>query len=228
MFGLELKTFDRDAAAKNKDALPFIGSYLWMRMAIGLLGVLLPVLLVLIDWWFLETRRPIRSSMSAYYHTSSGDLFVGGLFATGLLLLLGLCRPAIIGQAHLLADAEHAQCRQHHLRGRLGIVVFLSQKQQHIHVVARTKLPGGTDHIVHRHGHGPLVWADHPRQRTTCLETVFGKPAACRQRAHAATPDNLLDSLECPCRHYLQALEQQIVWGQGGIGSNVAAQHDNL
>jgi hypothetical protein len=87
MFGLQLSTFDREAAAKSKDALPFIGSYLWMRMAIGLLGVLLPVLLVLIDWWFLETRRPIRSSMSAYYHTSSGDLFVGGLFATGLFLV---------------------------------------------------------------------------------------------------------------------------------------------
>jgi hypothetical protein len=87
MFGLELNTFDRDAAAENEAARPFISSYLWMRMAIGLLGVCLPIGLVLADWWFVHARRPIRGSMSAYYHSSAQDLFVGGLVATGLFLL---------------------------------------------------------------------------------------------------------------------------------------------
>jgi hypothetical protein len=87
MFGLQLNTFDRDAAEKNEAARPFIGSYLWMRMAIGLLGVSLPVLLVLVDWWFVHARRPIRGSMSAYYHSSAQDLFVGGLVSTGLFLI---------------------------------------------------------------------------------------------------------------------------------------------
>jgi hypothetical protein len=87
MLGLELKTFDRDAAEENPAALPFIASYLWMRMAIGLLGVTLPVLLVVLDWWFVHSHRPIRGSMSAYYHSSSRDVFVGGLVATGLFLI---------------------------------------------------------------------------------------------------------------------------------------------
>jgi hypothetical protein len=87
MFGLQLNTFDREAAAENPAARAFIGSYLWMRMAIGLLGVVLPVLLVLVDWWFIDTRRPIRGSMSAYYHSSARDVFVGGLVATGLFLI---------------------------------------------------------------------------------------------------------------------------------------------
>lgn len=87
MFGLQLNTFDRDEAAKNPAARAFIESYLWMRMAIGLLGVLLPVLLVLVDWWFVDNHRPIRGSMSAYYHSAARDVFVGGLIATGLFLI---------------------------------------------------------------------------------------------------------------------------------------------
>jgi hypothetical protein len=87
MSGLQLDTFDREAAGDNPAARAFIGSYLWMRMAIGLLGVVLPVLLVLVDWWFVDTRRPIRGSMSAYYHSSARDVFVGGLIATGLFLI---------------------------------------------------------------------------------------------------------------------------------------------
>lgn len=87
MFGLQLNTFDRDAAAENLAARAFIESYLWMRMAIGLLGVLLPTLRVLVDWWFVDASRPIRGSMSAYYHSSAWDVFVGGLIATGLFLI---------------------------------------------------------------------------------------------------------------------------------------------
>ncbi len=87
MFGLQLTTFDRDAAGDNPAARAFIRSYLVMRLAIGLLGVVLPVLLVVVDWWFLDTHRPVRGSMSAYYHSSARDVFVGGLVATGLFLL---------------------------------------------------------------------------------------------------------------------------------------------
>jgi hypothetical protein len=87
MFGLQLNTFNREAAAKDPAAQAFIGSYLGMRMAIGLVGVSLPVLLVVVDWWFVHTRRPIRGSMSAYYHSSARDVFVGGLIATGLFLI---------------------------------------------------------------------------------------------------------------------------------------------
>lgn len=87
MLGLELNTFDRDEAEKNEAARPFIKSYLLMRMAIGLIGVALPLLLVVVDKLFVHERRPIRGSMSAYYHSSAQDLFVGGLVATGLFLV---------------------------------------------------------------------------------------------------------------------------------------------
>jgi hypothetical protein len=87
MFGLQLKTFDREAAEGNAAAEAFIRSYLGMRMAIGLLGVALPILLVVVDKAFVHTPEPVRGSMSAYYHSSARDIFVGGLVATGLFLI---------------------------------------------------------------------------------------------------------------------------------------------
>lgn len=86
MWGLELATFDREALARDKSAVPLIRSYLFMRLTIGILGVVLPILLVVIDQ-FLLSDHGIRGSMSAYYHSSSRDVFVGGLVSTGLFLL---------------------------------------------------------------------------------------------------------------------------------------------
>lgn len=86
MWGLELATFDREALARDEAAVPLIRSYLFMRLAIGLVGVVLPILLVVIDE-FLLSDHPIRGSMSAYYHSSARDVFVGGLVSTGLFLL---------------------------------------------------------------------------------------------------------------------------------------------
>lgn len=86
MWGLELATFDREALARDQAAVPLIRSYLFMRLAIGLVGVVLPILLVVIDGVLLSDHG-IRGSMSAYYHSSARDVFVGGLVSTGLFLL---------------------------------------------------------------------------------------------------------------------------------------------
>lgn len=86
MWGLELATFDREALARDKAAVPLIRSYLFMRLALGVVGVVLPILLVVIDE-FLLSDHPIRGSMSAYYHSSARDVFVGGLVSTGLFLI---------------------------------------------------------------------------------------------------------------------------------------------
>ena len=86
MWGLELATFNREALAHDTAAAPLIRSYLFMRLALGVVGVALPVVLVAIDQFFLADQ-PIRGSMSAYYHSSSRDVFVGGLVSTGLFLL---------------------------------------------------------------------------------------------------------------------------------------------
>jgi hypothetical protein len=90
VFGLELKTLDRDAVGRLsypdddvdvKQAADYlVRTYLGMRLALGVLGIALPFLLVVVDWWLIEWD--LRGSMSAYYHSSSRDLFVGGLVVT--------------------------------------------------------------------------------------------------------------------------------------------------
>ncbi|TCC33200.1 DUF998 domain-containing protein [Kribbella speibonae] len=79
MFGLELKTFDREATQPDD---PFVQTYLAMRRRIGLLGFWLPWVLVAIDWLLIDDLRVLRGSMSAYYHSSARDVLVGGLFVT--------------------------------------------------------------------------------------------------------------------------------------------------
>lgn len=86
MWGLELATFNREALAKDKAAAPLVRSYLGMRLAIGLIGLILPIVLVLIDQLFLANHQ-LRGSMSAYYHSSARDVFVGGLVSTGIFLV---------------------------------------------------------------------------------------------------------------------------------------------
>ncbi len=59
-------------------------SYLVLRKAIGFLGILLPFLLVFGALVIFGTG--IQSSVSSYYHTGMGDVFVGVLFAMGFFL----------------------------------------------------------------------------------------------------------------------------------------------
>lgn len=67
---------------KSENALVF--SYLTLRKAIGLLGTLLPIVLAL--GAALIFRTGLQSSVSSYYHTGMGDVFVGTLFAIGFFL----------------------------------------------------------------------------------------------------------------------------------------------
>ncbi len=69
-------------------------SYLTLRKAIGLLGIALPFVLAL--GAVFCSRTEIQSSVSSYYHTSMGDVFVGILFVIGFFLLSyrGYERPA--------------------------------------------------------------------------------------------------------------------------------------
>lgn len=91
---------------KTDSRMLFLRSYLTIRTAVGVLGILLPLLLALGDWFFvargitakgLPPTPPtmsawdllhLRGSISAYYHTNVGDLFVAGLAVIGLLLIL--------------------------------------------------------------------------------------------------------------------------------------------
>ena len=59
-------------------------SYLSLRRTIGILGILLPFALALGNTYIFG--EGLQTSMSSYYHTRVGDLFVGVLFVIGLFL----------------------------------------------------------------------------------------------------------------------------------------------
>jgi hypothetical protein len=66
--------------------LRYLKSYLLIRLVIGILGFALPFLVV-VGSILLRDADPWKGSISAYYHSGVGDLFVGALCATALFLL---------------------------------------------------------------------------------------------------------------------------------------------
>jgi hypothetical protein len=59
-------------------------SYLLLRVLIGAIAVLLPFVLVLVNW---GTGHGFQPSMSGYYYTVMRDTFVGSLCAIGVFLV---------------------------------------------------------------------------------------------------------------------------------------------
>ena len=64
----------------------YTDSYRAIRLMVGFLGVLLPIIFI-IGEAFLIGSVHFRGSLSAYYHTAMQDVFVGGLCTIGLLLI---------------------------------------------------------------------------------------------------------------------------------------------
>jgi len=65
----------------------YVRSILWMRIGVGLAGVLLPFALWLVDkYWFHGNPHP-RDSMSAYYWSGMREVFVTVIFGTGAFLV---------------------------------------------------------------------------------------------------------------------------------------------
>jgi hypothetical protein len=62
-------------------------SYLWIRVLVGALGLLLPIVLIAGEWLVLDEKVDVRGSLSSYYHSSMGDFFVGCLCVIGFLLI---------------------------------------------------------------------------------------------------------------------------------------------
>src|SRR3954454_21287804 len=69
------------------DATSYVRSFLAMRLGIGVLGVLLPVLLVFLDKGLFDGSPFPRGSLSAYYYSGMRDEFVGIMSATGVFLV---------------------------------------------------------------------------------------------------------------------------------------------
>jgi hypothetical protein len=69
------------------DQTRYVRSFLSMRVGIGVLGVLMPVLLVFVDKLAFHGSPFPRGSLSAYYYSGMRDEFVGILSATGIFLI---------------------------------------------------------------------------------------------------------------------------------------------
>jgi len=67
-------------------AVLYAKSYLFIRTVVGLLAIGLPIILIIGEGFFLNGTVQVRGSISAYYHTSMRDVFVGVLCVTGFLL----------------------------------------------------------------------------------------------------------------------------------------------
>ena len=88
-----MKTFDRaldvpaeSLAPEGGQAALYLRAYLSLRFAIGVAGILLPVVLLIGDFW-LSGSPSARGSLSAYYHSGMRDVFVGTLVVTGAFLV---------------------------------------------------------------------------------------------------------------------------------------------
>ena len=68
----------------SKSTRTLVVSYLDIRRAIGIIGLLLPVVLGPVGW--LAFGIAIQDNMSSYYHTALRDVFVGSLCAIGIFL----------------------------------------------------------------------------------------------------------------------------------------------
>ena len=72
---------------RDVDDHGYVRAYLLLRVAIGLIGLLLPFTgMLAVD--ILEGTNPfLRGSVSAYYYTGARDLFVGSLAVVGVFLI---------------------------------------------------------------------------------------------------------------------------------------------
>src|SRR6476646_1364470 len=77
----------RDLRDRTDPAVIFARSYLAIRTAVGLIGIALPLMFIVGEACFLDGHVHVRGSLSAYYHTSMRDCFVGALCVIGVLLI---------------------------------------------------------------------------------------------------------------------------------------------
>ena len=124
-------------------------SFLTFSSILPTVGIVLPIILIIGEAFFLSGGGRVRGSLSAYYHTSTRDIFVAGLCVTGFRRMLtdpaatrrensGLDPWKALG----LRNPQHRRSREHPRTGDL--VGPIPQAQVELH--------RGTG----EHGLGPL------------------------------------------------------------------------
>jgi hypothetical protein len=76
----------QDMTDRSNPAVLYVLSYLLIRTIVGVIGIVLPIVLIIGESFFLRGGVHVRGSLSAYYHTSMRDFFVASLCVTGFLL----------------------------------------------------------------------------------------------------------------------------------------------
>jgi len=71
----------------DTDAGRYVRSYLWARVGVGVLGIVLPLVLVFLDKLAFHGNPFVRGSLSVYYYSGMRDEFVGILSAIGIFLI---------------------------------------------------------------------------------------------------------------------------------------------
>ena len=71
---------------QNKNPDPLLISYLTLRKAIGILGISIPAIMIA-GTFIIGGCTHIQNSISHYYYTVMGDVFVGFLISTGIFLI---------------------------------------------------------------------------------------------------------------------------------------------
>jgi hypothetical protein len=72
---------------RHPEDVLYARSFLLIRLIVGGIGIVLPFLFIIGEWWLLDdTGVRVRGSLSAYYHSSMRDVFVAGLCVTGFFL----------------------------------------------------------------------------------------------------------------------------------------------
>ncbi|UGT63083.1 hypothetical protein [Nocardia asteroides] len=109
---LEIPTASREVVTPEKlapdDRAAFeqgksVRSLVIIRFVAGLVGVLLPLALIGVDFVFLgESCVRVRGSLSAYYHSGARDIFVLGLGIVGFLLAAYKITRATLGNVFSL------------------------------------------------------------------------------------------------------------------------------
>jgi hypothetical protein len=77
----------REELLSSEGGRNYLKSWLLLRLFVGILGLLLPILLIVGDIFWLTGSPGARGSLSAYYHSGLRDFFVGTLWVIGLFLI---------------------------------------------------------------------------------------------------------------------------------------------
>src|SRR3712207_465666 len=62
---------------------PYARSYLHITRSVGFMGIALPIALIAGEYFFVRGDVDVRGSLSSYYHSPMGDVFVATLSIIG-------------------------------------------------------------------------------------------------------------------------------------------------